>query len=216
VAFEVLLLNLGIVLSTTLYNGCHPLLQMYYFPVQPSFNMHRDCIFQSTLSQIVGNPYHHPTCQGIRDDGTQCRNDVPKMSRINSAIQLGLFRGGPDSLPSESVLTGAAKSMLCAKCRPDNSRAKQCTQRWIQEWNATLNPADIAPTTPNPRIYDMDQLVQHRLAISSSAASIQRAGLIPGTPVTLVFQSRRQSDTIEGQIEARFKASTKARLEFVF
>ncbi|CAG8088004.1 unnamed protein product, partial [Penicillium salamii] len=114
VAFEVLLLNLGILLPTTLYNECHSLLQMYYFPVQLSFNMHRDSIFQSTLSQIVGNPYHQPTCQGIRDDGIPCRNDVPKMSRINGAIQLGLFRGGPDSLPSESVLKGAAKSMLCA------------------------------------------------------------------------------------------------------
>lgn len=49
-AFEVLLLNLGIVLSTTLYNGCRPLLQMYYFLVQLSFNIYRDSIFQSILS----------------------------------------------------------------------------------------------------------------------------------------------------------------------
>lgn len=185
------------------------------------FSSHSTCIGTLSFnrhSQIVGNPYHQPTCQGIRDDGIQCRNDVPKMSRINGAIQLGLFRGGPDSLPSESVLKGAAKSMLCAKCRPDNSRAKQCTQRWIQEWNAKFNQADITPTTPNPRIYDMDQLVQHRLAISSPAASIQRAGLIPGTPVTLVFRSQRQrhQDDIVKPKEAPFKATTKARLEFVF
>lgn len=128
-AFEVPLLNLGIVLSTTLYNECHPLSQIYYFPVQLSFNMHQDSIFQSTLSQIIRNPYHQTTCQDIRDDRIQYQNNVPKMSRINSAIPLSLFQGDPDSLPSKSVLIGAAKSILYAKCRPDNSRAKQYTQQ---------------------------------------------------------------------------------------
>ncbi|KAJ6033787.1 uncharacterized protein N7446_007920 [Penicillium canescens] len=139
--------------------------------------MNWDSTFQSTLSQIVGNPYYRQTCQGIRDDGTQCRNDVPKISRINSAIQLGLFDEGPPNCPSEAVLTGAAKSMLCVKCRLDSSRVKQCTQRWIQQWNATLNQANITPKSPTLGIGETDQLIRHRLAESPPAASIPRAGL---------------------------------------
>ncbi|CRL30925.1 unnamed protein product [Penicillium camemberti] len=73
--------------------------------------------FQSTFGRIIGNSYHRSTCLGFKDNGTLCQNDVSKESRIDSAIQLGLFRGGPVSLSSEVVLTGAAKSMLCSECR---------------------------------------------------------------------------------------------------
>lgn len=127
--------------------------------------------FQSTFGRIVGNPYHRSTCLGFKDNGTLCQNDVSKESRIDSAIQLGLFRGGPVSLPSEVVLTGAAKSMLCSECRPDSSQAKQCSRRWVQQWNATINQTNLTPITPNLGIHDMNQLVQHRLARSSPATS---------------------------------------------
>lgn len=121
-----------------------------------SLEMHWDSPFQSTLSAIVGNPYHRSACQGTRDNGAQCHNDVPKSSRINGSIQLGLFDGGPIILPSKTSLTGAAKFMLCSECRLGSSQAKQCARRWAQNWNATLSQANVASSTPSPGIAEKE------------------------------------------------------------
>lgn len=94
---------------------------------------------QSLFGRVIGDPTHRLECIWAKDDGARCRNTVPKISRINGALCLGMFHDFPVSCSYEMRLSMAAKYMLCAECSRHSSRSRDCAQRWMKLLHARAN-----------------------------------------------------------------------------
>ncbi|CAG8284740.1 unnamed protein product [Penicillium salamii] len=94
---------------------------------------------QSLFGRVIGDPTHRLECIWVKDDGAHCRNTVPKISRINGALCLGMFHEFPVSHSHEMRLSMAASYMLCAECSCHSSRSRDCAQRWMKLLHARAN-----------------------------------------------------------------------------
>ncbi|CAG7932896.1 unnamed protein product [Penicillium olsonii] len=99
---------------------------------------------QSLFGRVIGDPTHRLECIWAKDDGARCRNTVPKSSRINGALCLGMFHELPVSHSHEMRLSMAARYMLCAECSRHSSRSRDCAQRWMKLLHARANRVDQA------------------------------------------------------------------------
>lgn len=95
---------------------------------------------------VIGDPLHQEGCVWVGDDGKQCRNTVPKTSRVEGASCLQALQDLPSNYSTKQKLVVGGKFFLCSECRRHRCRPR----KWADSLIHTLSmEADRANNVEN-------------------------------------------------------------------
>lgn len=83
------------------------------------------------FGRVIGDPLHQTQCLWSTDR-YRCSNEVPKESRRDGGICLGMARFSPKCLLRPNIIQ-AVKHLLCKDCRGHRGRVTECVDKWTEQ-----------------------------------------------------------------------------------